>query len=1035
MKSVFISSTSEDLKLYREAVINIILSSGFHPLAMEHFGSRSKTPQEICMNEIKECDIFIGIYAFRYGFTPEKSGRSITEEEFHFARKMGKRSLCYFMLEGYYYNAKTELISTLDEPTWKKEKLQEFKDKISKDLVIQHFTSIDNLCAKISADLTRIANGDPTGYILSDVYDSWMRWYKQHLNYVFMKDLGGRNEHIHTRLEILWREFINLENWEEVIQGKLEQIYNFEYNLPFDSNDFIKCIDLLKQIDFQINYEIIQHELYPIIEQMMEICYGQLSRLRGEKFLQIKELVKNLKELKEMLENPSFHKCFLLLGSLGAGKTHFVYSLVDDTLKNKNSLLILYLRPIYEVQRIENLIMSCIAGIVNINFRNLSDVMSFMKKSNTKLVIVIEDFHKWLELDPLFQDKLVDFIALHTCIHTLYWIISIQDTYYDKVAMENKFWDKYGFKYRREYLKGESMPFIGSWINLDDLNYKDQLGLKLIFKVLKKNQFDIEQFRKRLQSQTLKNITNPFIAWLLLDLRNQIALDNMFNLTYIEFVEYFWDVRKKVLLAKLEKTTSLCFLNISSLDNILEKTVWAISDLLTQRLAWTCPMTDVLAYLKDNMKDELALLRNSCDPYNLLNVLEYGNLMRKTNYSNFPWNPPTEIIELCFIIFWEYKIANNFINSKWELLNKEPELTWRCILESLKLVESPWMEEEILEFMLLVLDKYLDEDKFYRIFDTKLLEGDTSFSALCFAGLKSNNFLRKFVTNSLLNKNTGRKLTNRELFAVLCYTGDTTIIDISTEDKLKIIQPYYQLMKDNYLEHYFLHILDTIFSSAKTYMEIFASLKYLFGCEVLGITKEIADLTVNYLTRHCPDELSFIKSVIRFLKSNHEEFHFTEPIYKEFGESYYYLECFIESCCVYVVETLEISAFDLFIESSWYKPGNYDLKYPISHWIVQKANLALGRLYQINSDIRENYLDIIQHLVYSGIKYKREIAFYLIRHSVPTRKNKAVIVHSNFYPYLEIIYNDNNLKHLKKNYKAFFDVNFHRNKIYLDEYL
>ena len=80
---VFISSTWEDLQPEREAVekaLHRMQNTAF--AGMEYFGSRSETPKEISLAEVDRSDIYIGIFAHRYG-----SG--ITEAEYRRARQRG----------------------------------------------------------------------------------------------------------------------------------------------------------------------------------------------------------------------------------------------------------------------------------------------------------------------------------------------------------------------------------------------------------------------------------------------------------------------------------------------------------------------------------------------------------------------------------------------------------------------------------------------------------------------------------------------------------------------------------------------------------------------------------------------------------------------------------------------------------------------------------------------------------------------------------------------------------------------------------
>jgi hypothetical protein len=69
-KSVFVSSTFLDLRDHRQLVLDVILRLGMQPLAMEFFGADPSEPKDLLRREVEACDIFIGIYAHRYGYIP-----------------------------------------------------------------------------------------------------------------------------------------------------------------------------------------------------------------------------------------------------------------------------------------------------------------------------------------------------------------------------------------------------------------------------------------------------------------------------------------------------------------------------------------------------------------------------------------------------------------------------------------------------------------------------------------------------------------------------------------------------------------------------------------------------------------------------------------------------------------------------------------------------------------------------------------------------------------------------------------------------
>jgi len=98
---IFISSTYEDLKTYRQSAIEVVNRYKYVPLAMELFMARPQEPEKLCGKEIRECDIFVGIYAHRYGFIPEGKGKSITQLEYELAIKLKKDCLCFIVEERY----------------------------------------------------------------------------------------------------------------------------------------------------------------------------------------------------------------------------------------------------------------------------------------------------------------------------------------------------------------------------------------------------------------------------------------------------------------------------------------------------------------------------------------------------------------------------------------------------------------------------------------------------------------------------------------------------------------------------------------------------------------------------------------------------------------------------------------------------------------------------------------------------------------------------------------------------------------------
>ncbi len=102
MAKIYVSSTYLDLQDYRAQVEKTIRRMGHTDVAMEYYVAEDQRPVDKCLSDVEACDLYIGIFAWRYGWIPKKKNRknlSITEMEYRQARKSNKPCLI-FLLDG-----------------------------------------------------------------------------------------------------------------------------------------------------------------------------------------------------------------------------------------------------------------------------------------------------------------------------------------------------------------------------------------------------------------------------------------------------------------------------------------------------------------------------------------------------------------------------------------------------------------------------------------------------------------------------------------------------------------------------------------------------------------------------------------------------------------------------------------------------------------------------------------------------------------------------------------------------------------------
>jgi hypothetical protein len=68
--TVFISSTNEDLRIYRQAARDAALRAGFFPVMQEYWSAEANEPLDVCLRRVEAADVVVVLSAHRYGWTP-----------------------------------------------------------------------------------------------------------------------------------------------------------------------------------------------------------------------------------------------------------------------------------------------------------------------------------------------------------------------------------------------------------------------------------------------------------------------------------------------------------------------------------------------------------------------------------------------------------------------------------------------------------------------------------------------------------------------------------------------------------------------------------------------------------------------------------------------------------------------------------------------------------------------------------------------------------------------------------------------------
>lgn len=142
-KTVFISSTAIDLPEHREKVTQACLERNCFPEGMERWPAVDADSLSLCLSKVDEADVFVGIYAHRYGWVPPGETKSITELEYDRAVARGIPRLLFLMGD------KHPILAADMEVGSGAEALKLFKQRIQRDRVRATFDNSDQLRAEL----------------------------------------------------------------------------------------------------------------------------------------------------------------------------------------------------------------------------------------------------------------------------------------------------------------------------------------------------------------------------------------------------------------------------------------------------------------------------------------------------------------------------------------------------------------------------------------------------------------------------------------------------------------------------------------------------------------------------------------------------------------------------------------------------------------------------------------------------------------------------------------------------------------------
>ena len=160
---IYLSSTQMDLAEYRLAVAKALRQTGHRVIHMEEYTAEETRPLEKCVRDVASADVYIGIFAWRYGYVPRANTgvsnlppkfvpgeTSITEAEYHAAE--GKPRLIFMLADSVPWPPVQMDAHTAED---RGEKITRLRAFLGENHMVSFFTSPDHLAREVMAAVSQ----------------------------------------------------------------------------------------------------------------------------------------------------------------------------------------------------------------------------------------------------------------------------------------------------------------------------------------------------------------------------------------------------------------------------------------------------------------------------------------------------------------------------------------------------------------------------------------------------------------------------------------------------------------------------------------------------------------------------------------------------------------------------------------------------------------------------------------------------------------------------------------------------------------
>jgi len=157
---VYLSATYSDLVDYRKAAYQQLRMMRHDVIGMEDYVASDQRPLAKCLADVTASDVYLGIFAWRYGFIPRSGNprkRSITELEYRHAKMLKKPCLIFLLDDDAPWSVAMTDSFTGDAGGGKQ--IKKLRAELREQHVVSFFSTAEQLASRTAAAIFGVSDG------------------------------------------------------------------------------------------------------------------------------------------------------------------------------------------------------------------------------------------------------------------------------------------------------------------------------------------------------------------------------------------------------------------------------------------------------------------------------------------------------------------------------------------------------------------------------------------------------------------------------------------------------------------------------------------------------------------------------------------------------------------------------------------------------------------------------------------------------------------------------------------------------------